>query len=252
VKLAGMAAWYQHWFNSPFYHKLYFQRDEAEARAFIQRLLDYLKPPPNSRMLDVACGRGRHSRMLAGAGFDVTGFDLSPNSIAFAKQFENEQLHFYLHDMRLPFWINYFDYAYNFFTSFGYFATLREHNAAVRSIAHSLKPAGTLLFDYLNVYYAEAHLRENEIKIVDETTYDIHRWQDAEHFYKRIRISDPGLQQPLEFCEKVAKFRLDDFSKMLALQHMQVVDVFGDYTLQPYNVHTTRRMIIVTKRKPVE
>lgn len=81
-----MAAWYQEWFNSPFYHKLYFQHDEAEARAFIQRLVEYLKPKPGSRMLDVACGRGRHSRMLAAAHFDVTGTDLSPQSIAFAKK----------------------------------------------------------------------------------------------------------------------------------------------------------------------
>src|SRR6476661_4677566 len=140
-----MGTWYEQWFNSPYYHKLYFHHDEAEARAIIQRLLQYLQPPPGSRMLDVACGRGRHSKMLAAAGFDVTGTDLSPESIAYAKQAETDLLHFYLHDMRLPFCINYFGYAFNFFTSFGYFATRREHDAAVRSISNSLKPSSTLL-----------------------------------------------------------------------------------------------------------
>jgi len=243
-----MAAWYRDWFNSPYYHKLYFQHDEGEARFCVQCLLDYLKPTPGSRMIDVACGRGRYSKVLAAAGFDVTGTDLSPENIRFAKEFESEHLHFYLHDMRLPFWINYFDYAFNFFTSFGYFDTQREHNAAVRSIVQSLKQGGTLLFDYLNVQYAEAHLRPDEVKIVGDTRYEIHRWQDATHFYKRIRISAPQLPQPLEFCEKVVKFTLDDFTQMLAQQKMQVTDVFGTYDLQPYDEKKTPRMIILAKR----
>src|SRR5215218_887028 len=94
--------WYKDWFNSPFYHKLYFERDEKEAQQFILTLLDHVKPAKDSRMLDVACGRGRHSRFLARQGYDVTGIDLSLDSILYAKQFETDNLHFYQHDMRLP------------------------------------------------------------------------------------------------------------------------------------------------------
>ena len=119
-------AWYKDWFNSPFYHKLYFERDEKEAAAFISTLIDHLKPGPGSYMLDIACGRGRHSRFLAEKGFNVTGIDISFDSIAFAKKFEKANLEFYQHDMRLPFRVNYFHYAFNFFTSFGYFKTRRE------------------------------------------------------------------------------------------------------------------------------
>src|SRR5258707_9221558 len=99
-------AWYKEWFNSPFYHKLYFERDEEEAKAFLNKLIEHLRPRHGSRMLDLACGRGRHSRILASLGFDVSGIDLSPDSIAYAKKYEFEKLHFYIHDMRLPFWIN--------------------------------------------------------------------------------------------------------------------------------------------------
>src|SRR6185503_17631025 len=135
-------AWYKDWFNSPFYHKLYFERDEKEADAFIKKLIDRLKPAPGSRMLDVACGWGRHSRILASMGFSVIGIDLSPDSIALAHQYENENLSFFVHDMRLPFWGNYFDYAFNFFTSFGYFKTRREHDDSIRTITKSLRPRG--------------------------------------------------------------------------------------------------------------
>jgi 2-polyprenyl-3-methyl-5-hydroxy-6-metoxy-1,4-benzoquinol methylase len=240
--------WYKDWFNSIYYHKLYFDRDETEAEGFISRLLQHMQPLPGSRMLDVACGRGRHSRFLASQGFDVSGIDISFDSIGYAKQYEGESLHFYQHDMRLPFWINYFDYAFNFFTSFGYFNTRREHDDAVRTVAQSLKPGGTLLFDYLNVHYIEDRLVPNETKIIDGTTYEIHRWQDANFFYKRITVNDKNLSNPIDHTEKVAKFSLGDFTEMLAYQRMQVQEVFGDYELNGYDVRKTPRLIVTAKR----
>ena len=237
--------WYKDWFNSPYYHKLYFQRDETEAQRFISRLVDHLKPAPESRMLDIACGRGRHSRFLASKGFDVTGIDISFDSIAFAKQFESENLHFYQHDMRLPSWINYFDYAFNFFTSFGYFNTRREHDDAMRTIAQSLRRNGVLLFDYLNVHYVEERLVHNEVKEIEATEYEIHRWHDDDFFYKRIIVKDRTLNRELEHTEKVAKFSLGDFTDMLSFQKMQVKEVFGDYDLNAYDVRKTPRLIVI-------
>lgn len=243
--------WYRDWFDSSFYHKLYFNRDEAEAQRFIENLLQLLHPAPGSRMLDVGCGRGRHARFLAAKGFDVTGIDLSFNSIEYAKQFENENLHFNQHDMRLPAWSNYFSVAFNFFTSFGYFNTRREHDDAVRTISQSLVPGGRLLFDYLNVHYAEAHLVHNEIKEVEGTAYEIHRWHTATHFFKRIIVRDPSLTEPIEFTERVAKLSLGDFTDMLSFQKMQVEEVFGDYNLNAYHVNETPRLIVVARKPPV-
>jgi SAM-dependent methyltransferase len=243
-------AWYKDWFNSPFYHRLYFERDEKEAKAFIHKLIHFLQPPPGSRMLDAACGRGRHSRMLAELGFDVTGFDLSFDSINYAKHLgQKDNLNFYQHDMRLPFWINYFDYAFNFFTSFGYFATRREHDDAMRTIAASLKPAGIFTIDYLNTHYVEDHLVHHELKNIAGTSYEIHRWDDENHFYKKIIVSDASLKAPEEYTEKVAKFSLGDFTDMLSFQNIQVIEVFGDYNLVPYDVRKTPRLIIVARKK---
>ena len=250
-------AWYKDWFSSPFYHKLYFERDEHEAEAFITRLIEHLHPAPHSYMLDIACGRGRHSRILAQKGFTVTGIDLSYESIAFAKKNivtsiygEMDNPEFYQHDMRLPFRVNYFDYAFNFFTSFGYFSTRREHDDAMRTIACSLKPGGTFVIDYLNVHYAEEHLKYNEEKIIDETTYEIHRWHDETHFYKKIIISDPLMHHPVDYTEKVSKFTFGDLNDMLSYQGLQVQEVFGNYQLDKYDVRATPRLIIVAK-KPV-
>ena len=240
--------WYKDWFNSEYYHKLYFERDESEAEAFMDRLISYLKPLPGSRMLDVACGKGRHSKFLAAKGFNVTGIDISIDSINFARQGEKENLSFFVHDMRLPFWINYFDFVFNFFTSFGYFGTRREHDDATRTIAASVKRDGTVLFDYLNVHYVEDRLVHNEVKTIGSTEYEIHRWHDDDHFFKKMIITDPILSKPLEFTEKVAKFSLGDFTDMLSFQNMQVTEVFGDYHLNPYHTRNTPRMIVMAKK----
>jgi SAM-dependent methyltransferase len=241
--------WYKEWFNSPFYHKLYFERNEQEAKSFIQHLINHLNPVAGSRILEVACGKGRNSKMLASFGFDVTGFDLFPDSIAWAKQFELEHLHFFIHDMRLPFYSNYFDYALNLFTSFGYFKTVREHNAAIRTISTSLRPGGYFIIDYLNVHYAEEHLVPHEIKEINGTRYEIHCWDNDTHFYKRITITDPSLPKPQQFIEEVTKFSLGDFTDMLAYQGLQVQEVFGDYKLEKYDIKKTPRLIIIAKKK---
>ena len=243
-------SWYKEWFNSPFYHKLYFERDEKEAEAFIDQLIQYLKPATGSRILDLACGKGRHSKKLASMGFDVTGIDISPGSIAFARHLEHDKLIFFEHDMRLPFWGNYFDYVFNFFTSFGYFKTRREHDDSIRTIASGLKQGGCFVIDYLNTHYAEEHLVHNEIKQIDNTLYEIHRWDDDSHFYKKITVADPSLASPLDYTEKVAKFTLGDFTDMLSYQGLQIQEVFGDYHFNHYDTKKTPRLIIIAQKSP--
>jgi len=250
MKFTGMASteWFKEWFNSDYYHQLYFNHDDREAADFINRLLNHLKPAPGSLLIDVACGRGRHAKILAAAGYDVTGIDLSPENIDFAKQFETARLQFFQHDMRLPFWINYFDYAFNFFTSFGYFRTEREHYNAVRTISNSLKPGGMLVMDYLNVHYAEDHLVHKSEKEIDCVNYYLTKWFDETHFYKKIIVEDDMREAPLEFTEKVAKFSLGDFNDMFAFHHLQIQEVFGDYSLGTYDVKKSPRLIMVAKK----
>lgn len=242
-------AWYKDWFNSHYYHLLYQHRDEEEALQFINTLIRYLNPPKGSTMVDVACGKGRHSKALADMGFDVTGIDLSVASIEEAKKDEDEHLHFYQHDMRLPFWINYFHYAFNFFTSFGYFRTKREHDNAIRTIAQSLQPDGIFVIDYLNVHYSEERLEKTFTTTIEDVTFHITKWQDEEHFFKQIQVTDDSNKAPKHlYTERVAKFSLGDFTEMLAYQNMQVQEVFGDYQLGRYDVRKSPRMIIIAKK----
>lgn len=242
-------AWYKDWFNSPYYHLLYQHRDETEANAFILRLLNYLQPAKGSTMLDVACGKGRHSIAMADMGYDVTGIDLSDASIAEAKLSETDQLHFYQHDMRRPFWMNYYQYAFNFFTSFGYFRTRREHDNAIRTMAESLQSGGLLVIDYLNTHFAEQHLEKIFKTSIDDMNFHITKWQDDKHFYKQIQIAENSQTAFRHlYTERVAKFSLGDFNDMLSYQHMQIEEIFGDYQLGHYDLKTSPRLIVLARK----
>lgn len=240
--------WFERWFDSPYYYQLYFKRNKAEAVEFIDKLIDYLQPKPGSMMLDVGCGKGRYSIQLASKGFDVTGIDISEHSITKALKKENDHLHFFLHDMRLPFCINYFDYAFNFFTSFGYFNTRREHDNSIRTISQSLHPGGIFVIDYLNIHHEENNLIPQCTLNIDDINYSITKWFDKTHFYKKITVTDKNANEPLHFTEKVAKFSLDDFIEMLSYQKMQVKEVFGDYNFSKYDLQNSPRLIIVAKK----
>ena len=113
--------WYTDWFNSPYYHILYKNRDDKEAQFFIDNLIKHLKIKKNSKILDVACGKGRHAYYFHKKNMIVNGIDISLNSINDAKKNKKIGLNFFVHDMRIPFKLKEFDVITNLFTSFGYF-----------------------------------------------------------------------------------------------------------------------------------
>ncbi|MFM9005057.1 MAG: class I SAM-dependent methyltransferase, partial [Flavobacteriales bacterium] len=112
--------WFASWFDSPYYHLLYQHRDDNEAKQFIGHLIEVLHLPQGAKVLDLACGKGRHSITLAQMGYNVTGADLAANSIASAEQSSAalpfNDLRFLVHDMRQPIPGATFKAVFNLFT----------------------------------------------------------------------------------------------------------------------------------------
>jgi len=239
-------AWFKRWFDSAFYHQLYANRDEKEASAFIDELVNELQPTANSRMLDLGCGSGRHSKYLASKGFDVTGIDLAASSIRQAKRWEADSLHFYRHDMRVPFGKSTFDYVFNFFTSFGYFDDSSEDHKVVNNIHSALKPGGILVMDYINSTYSEKKLVPVEQKEIDGIIYNIARWTNDTHFFKKIRIENMG--DPVEHIERVKKFSVADFKNLFDCNGLHLEKVYGDYYLNDYDAQTSPKLILIAKK----
>jgi SAM-dependent methyltransferase len=239
--------WYENWFSSAWYKILYRDRDVQEAEQFVERLISYLHPPKGSRMLDIACGEGRYAGQLAGKGYDVTGIDLSYQSIRKAKEMEVDNLHFFVHDMRFPFYINYFDYAFNFFTSFGYFANDRDHVMAAKSFASALKKDGLLVIDYLNVAYVLNNLVPEEVVEKEGIRFDIKRSLIDKHIIKNIVVTDrEGALH--HYAERVAAFSLEDFLQLFRKAGMELVNTYGNYDMGIYNTVDSERLIMIFKK----
>jgi len=239
-------AWFSTWFDSPYYHILYSQRNEQEAQLFMDNLLAYLHPKPQERILDLACGKGRHAVYLNQKGYDVTGLDLSGQSIAHAQQFENERLHFDVHDMRQVYKPETFDFILNLFTSFGYFDNETENVVALMATAKSLKHGGKLVIDFMNTDKVIGELVSEEEKKVGGICFKIRRGVENGFIIKSICFSDQG--QEYYFEERVRVLRQEDFLAYFAMAQLRLVDVFGDYSLHPYSKEQSERMIFVLKK----
>src|SRR6185436_11548950 len=185
--------WFASWFDSAHYHRLYSHRDQAEARGFVDRLIDLLEPACGASMLDLGCGSGRHARCLAARGFRVTGLDLSAGSLARARSHRGPDVRYLEQDMRQPFGTSAFDLVFSLFTSFGYFEDADDHSRVVANIAAALTGGGTLVVDYLNAHHVERHLVASEEVSRGEVIYKLTRWSTGQAFFKRIEIHDSAL-----------------------------------------------------------
>jgi SAM-dependent methyltransferase len=236
--------WFASWFDTPYYHILYKDRNYREAQIFMDNLTHYLNLPEKAKVLDLACGKGRHSIYLNQLGFDVLGADLSENSIAEASKNINDTLHFQVHDMREPF-EDKFDAIFNLFTSFGYFENDEDNLKTLVAIKDSLTEYGFAVIDFMNVNQVIANLVPTEVKTVDGIDFHIKRYVADNHIYKEIDFEDQG--EKFHFTEKVKALTLEDFTQMMETAGIFLLDIFGDYKLKKFHKKDSERLIMIFK-----
>ena len=239
-------SWFANWFDSPYYHTLYKNRDEKEAQVFIDNLIDYLQIPKGSKLIDIACGKGRHAKYFNKKGMDVVGVDLSQNSINTAKKDENKNLQFSVHDMRENYQENAFDVVTNLFTSFGYFENNKDEQKAINAMANNLKKEGILIIDFMNVKKVIANLVLNEQKTINNIQFDITRQVKDGFILKDIRITDGKEEQ--QFQEKVKAITLADYSEFITNAGLKIIDIFGNYKLDNFDEKISDRLILICKK----
>lgn len=236
--------WYASWFDTTYYHILYKDRNYREAQIFMDNLTHYLNLPEKAKVLDLACGKGRHAIYLNQLGYDVMGADLSENSIAEANKNANETLHFVVHDKRIPFEEK-FDAIFNLFTSFGYFEAEEDNLKTLIAIKESLSDYGFAVIDFMNVHTVLENLIPEETKEVDGIVFHIKRYLANSFIIKEIDFEDQG--QKYHFEEKVKAYTLDDFKSMMDQAGIYLLDTFGDYKLKKFHKNTSERLIMIFK-----
>ena len=236
--------WYASWFDTPFYHILYKDRDHKEAETFMANLTNYLNIPESGKILDLACGKGRHAIYLNTLGYDVTGVDLSENSISYAKQFENDTLHFDVHDMCKPY-KSQFDAVFNLFTSFGYFDKDESNLETIKAIKANLNEFGFGVIDFMNSEYVINNLVAENTKTVNGIDFLQKRKLEDGYIVKDITFDHEN--ESFSFQERVRAFTLDDFKLLFEKAGVYLIDVLGDYKLGKFSNKDSERLVMIFK-----
>ena len=231
------------WFESDYYHILYKNRDSKEAEILINNILDIIQLKKGSKVLDLACGNGRHSKYLEKLGYKVIGIDNSVNNIIKAKLNENKNLRFYNKEMT-EYFGNEFDAVFNLFTSFGY--EDEHHNIkTIKNIRDHLKINGFAVIDYLNSMFIEKNLVKKETKLINGINFHIERHTDINFIYKKISFHD---NEDYVFNEKVMKLKQNDFENYFKKNNLTLIKSFGDYNLNEFDINKSERLIMIIKK----
>lgn len=238
-----MTEWFEEWFNDAYLH-LYPHRDDADAERLVALLVGILPWRPGWRVLDVACGEGRHARALAAAGARVIGLDLSAGLLARAREATRAPL--VRADMRqLPVREGTMDLSVNLFTSFGYFGSDDEHAMAMAGMVRTVRPGGWFALDFLHAPRVRATLVAEESAALAGTSVRLRRRlkEDGRYVVKDIELADGR-----RFRERVRLFEPAELEAMLASAGAVVRHQFGDYDGAPLSP-ASARVILLAERQ---
>lgn len=241
--------WFVDWFNTDEYLSVYKHRNEEDAECHIKFLLSEISLPLNASILDLACGSGRHSILLAKQGFYVTGVDLSDRLLLEAvksARAENLNIKFIKSDIRDFHTEEKFDCILNLFTSFGYFETDEENFLVFEKAFNFLAKKGYFVLDYFNKNYIEKNLvmfskeeKENyfitqERKIIDQRVV------------KRITIKRNGTEQT--YFESVKLYDSNFLILELKKNGFDIVNLFGDFFGNEFDENLSPRFIAICQK----
>src|SRR5262245_22495811 len=233
-----MTEWFEQWFGEE-YHALYPHRDDEDARRVVALIREVVQWEPGARILDLACGPGRHAAEFSRLRANVVGFDLSRAMLRRARERTGACL--VRGDMRaLPFREGSFALAVNLFTSFGYFVDDAEHRLVLRQVAAALVPRGVFVLDYLNAEHVRRTLKLGERTAGRAVRVTRRIDADSRFVIKEIELRDEGRR----FEERVRLYGAEELAALLTEAGLRIVARFGDYEGGPLNADAPRVILV--------
>ena len=244
-----MAEWFEDWFNSKEYLDVYLHRNEVDAKLLYALIIKNIEIPLGGKVLDLACGPGRHSILFARKGFEVTGIDLSENLLRVAESTARKEklnIKFIKADLRRVDLTEKFDLIVNLFTSFGYFEKDVDNFSIFRTASNLLRPGGYFVFDFLNSNFIENNLvRESRQDKPHEIIIQKRRIEGG-RIIKDINIQYNGKVKT--FYESVKLYRWGELSEAIHENGLAIKKTFGDFTGSDFIEATSPRMIIIAQK----
>lgn len=244
----------RHWFESffgPDYFEIYRDVFTPEATAAeVDGIVARLGLAPGARVLDLACGHGRHAIPLAERGCAVTGYDLSETMLTRARvdaAARGVAPRFVRGDMRaLPF-EGAFDAVINVFTAFGYFADPEDDLETLRRVRRALVPGGRFLLETL---HRDALLARFQPRVEYTTSGGAkvdrdYAWDLARDVIdERVRVTRPD-GTSAEYATSVRMRSLRDWLGLVREAGLEPVAWYGGLDGAPLRLDS-RRLVLVS------
>ncbi|HSQ26957.1 MAG TPA: class I SAM-dependent methyltransferase, partial [Anaerolineales bacterium] len=231
---------------------LYFYQDNLVGDIVehqVKALQTYLHLDHPMKILDLACGFGRHANRLAALGHSVVGIDYTPGFLELAKKAADTagvRVEYIQGDMRTIKYKNEFDCALLLFTSFGYFSE-ESNSQVVKNLAAALRPGGLLCMDIPNRDLRASDMppctvieKEGNL-MIDRHSFDplTGRWHN-----KRIIIRD-GIRKDKPFSIRL--YNLSEIQNLLANSGLRLTSTYADWNGNSLTAEA-RRMIVIAQK----
>ena len=249
-------SWYKDFFDK-YYLPIYLKKgifSAAIAKQEVNFIIKILNLPKNSKILDMPCGQGRHSVVLAKSGYAVTGVDLSKTILRLAEKLirkEKADMRLIRNDMRKINFENEFDAVINLFTSFGYFAREKENIKVLKNINRALKPKGKFVLDLLSKNWFFEKISTPKTWWKSESSYILenNRFDANKKVWLNniIILSSAGKINHTNTSVKL--YDLSEIKKHLKETGFKVLKVYGDYQGNKFTNCSPRMIVLAQKVK---
>jgi CBS domain-containing protein/SAM-dependent methyltransferase len=254
VAMEAEAPWYETFFDHHYQQGFASFTTPDITQRQVTFMVKALHLAPHSRILDLGCGTGRHSLALGERGFQVVGLDLSETLLAQARH-EGQQrwfpIEFVQGDMRALPYENHFDAVICYFSTFGYFDDA-DNRRVLEQVSAALKPGGQLLLDLNNRDHALHHLSgrrwwpgEGDAVLLEEIHFDAQQSRFT-HLLTLIEADGSRYHFP---PMRVRAYALHELIQLCTDVGLNVLDVYGSDTGEPYHPQTSPRFILVADKR---
>lgn len=243
--------WWSKYFDSQYlleYEPIF---DLAQDRREVARLIELLGLPAGSRVLDVPCGQGRHAHLLAEAGFDVDGLDLSSDLLRRARERGTSRtLRYTRGDMRrLPArWTGRFAAVVNLFTSFGFFLEPSDDARVVAEWTRVLEPGGCLVWHGGNRDGVMRRFLARDWWLTSDGTMIGHeRSFDALSGVLTVRSTWRGQRSSGEREHRIRLYSANHLAELLARHGLVVEAAFEGWTTRALSRRSGEMLLVARK-----
>ncbi|MCX7611293.1 MAG: class I SAM-dependent methyltransferase [Ignavibacterium sp.] len=241
--------WFDEWFNTNEYLEVYKHRNEIDAERHINFILSKVDLKPKSKVLDMACGAGRHSILLAKKGYELTGIDLSENLLSEARRIaESEKLNikFVKADIRNFYTDEKFDLVLNLFTSFGYFEKDEENFLIIKKAYDFLECSGIFILDFFNKEFLLKNLIPLSKEKNNGKTIIQKRFVRSGRIEKIIEIIKDDSKKT--FYESVKLYSPEQLKNRLVEYGFKILNIYGNFDGSDFQENISERFIAICKK----